>query len=59
MKVGDKVSIPVEHIITAIGGPKDEAGNLIVEKAECSLVPVDAHVNHVTVKLSDLLKPAA
>jgi len=52
--VGDKVTLPVEFTITAIG-PLDKDGNVNDEKtAEVSLVPVDAHVTHITAKLSDL-----
>lgn len=44
--VGDKVTLPVEFVIVAIGG--------VEGKEEVALTPVDAHVNHVTAKLSDL-----
>lgn len=44
--INDRVSVPVEFIITAIGGKEGEE--------EAALVPVDAHVNHLHMKVSDL-----
>ena len=52
--VGDRVMVPVEFVITAIGAPNGEDGKPDESKAEAALVPVEAHVNHIHMKVAEI-----